>query len=60
MPQTSRNNNPLYYNSFINDYSTIMKNKSEENSNINTSNIRESLKHKNSGIIFFLFKLHLM
>jgi hypothetical protein len=53
MPQTARNNNPLYYNSFINDYSSGMKakKKDEDNNNnnnsiLNTSMIRESLKEK--------------
>jgi len=43
MPQISRNNNPLYYNAFINDYSTIMKSKSDENSG---NNLRESINKK--------------
>ncbi len=51
MPQTSRNNNPLYYNAFINDYSTIMKSKSDDNNNLqNTNNMRESVNKKNNSI----------
>ena len=46
MPQNSRNSNPLYYNAFINDYSFLMKVKSDDSMN---NNIRDSLKNKNSG-----------
>ncbi len=49
MPQTSRNNNPLYYNAFINDYSTIMKSKSDDNVNQNANNPRDSINKKNNS-----------
>ena len=54
MPQTSRNNNPLYYNAFINDYSTIMKNKNDENTNLNSNGNapRESINKNSSNFIF--------
>lgn len=55
MPQTARNNNPLYYNSFINDYSSGMKAKKEDEdtgTNLNSSMSRESVKMK-SILIYF-------
>jgi len=56
MPQTSRNNNPLYYNSFINDYSTIMKSKSDDTINLqNTNNLRDSINKKNNSILIINF-----
>jgi hypothetical protein len=57
MPQTSRNNNPLYYNSFINDYSTIMKSKSDDTINLqNTNNLRDSINKKNNSILILNFQ----
>lgn len=58
MPQTSRNNNPLYYNAFINDYSTIMKSKSDDTNNLqNANNMRDSINKKNNSTYFLLFKI---
>lgn len=59
MPQTSRNNNPLYYNAFINDYSTIMKSKSDDSNNLqNTNNLRDSINKKNNSKYNYVVMRH--
>jgi hypothetical protein len=50
MPQTARNSNPLYYNSFINDYSSGMKAKKKDEENNNNSMLNSSMVRERESI----------